>query len=240
VPDKILIVDDDKDFRYLFKDYLEGYDVIEAASGEEALGILKKPNEIDLVILDVMLPGVSGTDVLRQIKKSNPDLGVIILTAYASQDLAVEALRGHADDFIEKGMDIEDAEEIICKVLESKKAGAESEVIDLNGKIAKVKRFVERNCYKKISLNDVAKAISLSPKYLSRLFKQVTRMKFSDYKLSIKIGLAKDFLKKSGYNINQVADKLGYKNVESFIRQFKKSTGMTPTEFRKNKGQKKI
>lgn len=58
MPYNILLIDDDKDFRDEFRDYLEDYKVIEAASGAEALNLLRKPNEIDLVILDVMIAGV--------------------------------------------------------------------------------------------------------------------------------------------------------------------------------------
>lgn len=231
--EKILLVDDDKDFRYLFHDYLEGYDIIEASSGDDALAILKRPNEIDLVVLDVVMPGISGTDVLKEIKKTNPDLSVIILTAYGSKDMAVEALRSHADDFIEKGKDMNFAKDIIDAVLEKKKGGADGEPSNVKGKIEKVKRFIERNCFKKITLIDAAASVCLSPKYLSRLFKQSVKMGFSDYKLKIKIVKAKQLLVKANYNINQLSDKLGYQNAESFIRQFKRFTGLTPTAFRK-------
>lgn len=233
MPEKILLVDDDKDFRYLFRDYLEGYDIIEASSGDEALAALKKPNEIDLVVLDVVMPGISGTDVLKEIKKISPDLSVIILTAYGSKDMAIEALRSHADDFIEKGKDMDTAKDIIDAVLEKKRDGLVLECGNVKGKIEKVKRFIERNCFKKITLIDAAESVCLSPKYLSRLFKQSVKMGFSDYKLKIKVSKAKQLLIKASYNINQLADKLGYQNAESFIRQFKRFTGLTPTAFRK-------
>ena len=60
--------------------------------------LLRKPNEIDLVLLDVMMPGLSGTEVLREMKKLSPNLAIIILTGYSSKDVAIEALKGHADD----------------------------------------------------------------------------------------------------------------------------------------------
>ena len=66
---QILVVDDDADFREELRYCLDGYTVIEAANGPEALAILKKPNAIDLVILDAVMPKMSGTEVLREIKK---------------------------------------------------------------------------------------------------------------------------------------------------------------------------
>jgi two-component system response regulator YesN len=230
---KILLVDDDKDFRSLFKECLEDYEILEAVSGQEALRMLKKAHDIDLVILDIVMPGLSGTDALREIKKTDPGLAVIIFTAYGSKDAAVEALRGHADDFIEKGADIAETKRIIDHVLEARKKGVDTS--DINGKIERAKRFVERNCYKKVCLKEVAESICLSPKYVSRVFKQHTGQGFSQYRLKIKVREATVLLKDTGYSISQIADKLGYKNVESFIRQFKKITGITPSSCRKEK-----
>ncbi|MDD4954852.1 MAG: AraC family transcriptional regulator, partial [Candidatus Omnitrophica bacterium] len=102
----------------------------------------------------------------------------------------------------------------------------------INDKMDKVKRFIERNCFKKISLDDAASTVFLSPKYLSRIFKQSTGMGFSDFRLHIKIDRAKELLEKTGYKVDQISDKLDYQNTESFIRQFKKLTGLTPTQYR--------
>jgi len=71
---QILMVDDDAEFREELRDCLESYTVIEAGNGAQALAILKKPNVIDLVILDAVMPHVSGTEVLREIKKSGQGL----------------------------------------------------------------------------------------------------------------------------------------------------------------------
>lgn len=232
MPYNILLVDDNKDFRDEFRDYLEDYEVIEASNGEEALNLLRKPNEIDLVILDVMMPGLRGTEVLKEIKGMAPDLGIIILTGYSSKDVAIEALKGRADDYIEKPLNIDKTKEIIEKILEAKKGVGDINTSDVKGKIERVKRFAERNYHKRVCLKDVAALVYLSPKYLSRIFKQNTGMEFSEYKLEIKIKRAKEFLKKTGCNINQISYKLGYQNTESFTRIFKRITGYTPREYR--------
>jgi len=236
MPYKILLVDDDKDFRREFSYALDEYEVIEASSGREALELLKGPNEIDLVILDVMMPESSGTEVLKEIKNLAPELGIIILTGYGSKEVAVEALKGHADDYIEKPFDIQKTKETIEDILAKKRSKSYSmDSNDIKSKIERVKHFVERNFHKKVSLKDAAVRVCLSPKYLSRVFKQNTGMGFSQYKLSVKVKKAKEFLTKTGCNIEQISDKLGYQNVESFIRIFKSLTGRSPTEFRKNK-----
>jgi two-component system response regulator YesN len=238
--EKILIVDDDYDLRGELKDYLDGYDVVEASSGEEALNLLKVANEIGLVILDVMMPGISGLDVLTELKKTDPNLAIIILTGHSSKDVAIEALKSHADDYIEKPLNIGRIKEAVEKLLAKRRGEVEISAMGLKDKIEKVKGFIQRNCYKKITLKEAAEAVCLSPKYLSRIFKEQLRTGFSDYKLALKIEKAKELLDKSGYNVNQISEKLGYENAESFIRQFKKLTRKTPTEYRKKTAKRTI
>lgn len=235
MPYNILLVDDDRDFRDEVRDYLEDYRIIEASNGEEALKLLRKPNEIDLVILDVMMPGLHGTEVLKEIKRIAPDLGIIILTGYSSEDVAIEALKGHADDYIEKPLNINKIKESIEDLLEATEKKSSIDTSSIRGKIERVRHFAERNYHKKVCLKDAAQAVCLSPKYLSRIFKENTGIEFSQYKLEIKIAKSKELLEKSGYNIDQISDIMGYQNIESFTRIFKKLTGYTPTEYRKRK-----
>ncbi|MFH1260072.1 MAG: response regulator [Elusimicrobiota bacterium] len=235
MPNKILLVDDDPEFREEFKACFEEYPIIDVANGESALKILEQPNDIDLVMLDVKMPGISGIEVLKKLKAISPDLGIIILTGSASREVIIEALKGHADDYLEKPLNVEVVKEIIEKVLENKRGLNDINSSDTKGKIEKVKDFIERNCFKKTMLTDAAGIIYLSPKYLSRIFKQNTGESFSRYRLKIKIEKAKEFLLKTGYNVNQIAEKLAYENTESLIREFKKITGFTPTKYRKKK-----
>ncbi len=231
--DKILIVDDDEGLRSELREYLEGYDVVEVSDGEAALKLLSRANEIGLVILDVKMPGVNGLDVLAEIKNKDPHLKTIILTGHSSKDVAIEALKARADDYLEKPVGLGRLKETVEGLLETRRGESGLNEQGLKGKINKVMRFMERNWYKKITLKEAAGAVCLSPKYLSRIFKEITKKGFIDYKLELKIGKAKELLKKGDYNINQISERMGYENTESFIRQFKKIAGCTPTEYRK-------
>lgn len=237
--EKILIVDDDEDLRLELRGLLEGYEVVEASSGEQALSLLRRANEIKVVLLDVMMPGISGLDVLTEIKKTDPKLNIVILTGHSSKDVAIEALRARADDYIEKPIQVNKIKDVVERLLETKSGENNTSPLDLKGKIEKVKLFIKRNCYKKTGLKDAANAVYLSPKYLSRIFKEHTGAGFTAYRLRIKIGKAKELLLKSAYNVNQIAEKLGYENTESFIRQFKKLTKYSPTEYRTKAGKKR-
>ena len=232
--EKVLIVDDDSIFREEFKDCFEDhYDITEAASGAEALKILSGPNELDLVVLDVRMPGMSGLEVLKKIRKAAPEIGIVILTGHSSKDVAIEALRSRADSYIEKPFDIDKAREILDSVLDSGKKGGKSPDVDAEDRLERVKRYLQRNCFKKVSLEDAADAVCVSPKYLSKIFKERTGTGFSEYKLKIKAEEAKKLLKTTAYNVDQISGKLGYENTESFIRLFKRMTGRTPAQYRK-------
>ena len=237
--EKILLVDDDKEFRAEFKEYLDGYDIVEAGDGEQVLNLLKKPNEIVLVILDVKMPGLKGTLVLKKIKELNPNLHTIILTGCGTKDTAIEALRGRADDYMEKPLDLDKLRSLIYEMMEKTHTNGNSDMNGLNGKIQKAKRFIERNCFQKIVLKDAANSIYISPKYLSRIFSQGMGISFNEYRLKTKMDKAKEFLAKKNYSISQLSAKLGYQNVESFITQFRKRFKCTPVEYRRKHGRKK-
>jgi two-component system response regulator YesN len=231
MPYNILLVDDDNDFREEFCELFDDYHFIEAQNGREALDALAKPNEIDLVILDVKLPDMRGTKVLQEMKRMAPTLPVIILTGYSSKDVAIEALKGNADDYIEKPIDVDKAIESIRMLLERSGAGS-VDTEGTSGKIARIKSFLDRNYHKKVSLDEAAALVCLSPKYLSRLFRERTGQGFNEYRLQHKIEHATELLRNSEATVNQIAWQLGYQNAESFIRIFKKTTGRTPSEFR--------
>jgi len=104
---KILIIDDEKNIRLTLRDILEddGHQVFDAESGEAGLKLLKTAN-VDLVLLDVRLPGMDGVAVLKAIRKFDPDLDVIMISGHATVGTAVDALRVGAYDFLEKPLSL--------------------------------------------------------------------------------------------------------------------------------------
>ncbi len=100
---RVLIVDDEEDIRESLDALLtlEGYSVDQAQNGSEGLRRLDS-REYDLVLLDLMMPDRSGMDVLRELRERDRDVPVFMVTAYGSIDVAVEALKAGANDFIQK------------------------------------------------------------------------------------------------------------------------------------------
>lgn len=102
-PAKILIVDDEENVRFFLQEALErdGHQVIAVENGETALKRLES-DEFDLALIDLKLPGIGGMQVLAALRQASPDTIVIMLTAYASLETAVEALRQGAHDYLFK------------------------------------------------------------------------------------------------------------------------------------------
>jgi len=111
---KILVVDDDQNMREFLEIMLsrENYLVACAASAEKALGYCRK-EQFDLVITDMKMPGVDGIEFIKRLKDIAPETMVILITAYASGETAVAAMKEGVYDYIEKGFDVEDLKTII-------------------------------------------------------------------------------------------------------------------------------
>lgn len=114
----ILVVDDELGPRESLRMILKPiYEVHTASSGQEALQFINK-EKIDLVTLDLKMPGIPGLDVLREIKKNQEDIEVIIITGYGTLPNAMEAIQCGAVDFISKPFNVADIVAVVSKSIE--------------------------------------------------------------------------------------------------------------------------
>lgn len=117
---RILIVDDDRNTREGLERALKfRYEVILAPDAQSGLNILKE-QVIDLILSDIRMPGLSGMEFLEKVKEASPDTPFILLTAYGSVEVAVEAMRSGAYDFLQKPVDLDQLELRIERALETK------------------------------------------------------------------------------------------------------------------------
>jgi two-component system response regulator AtoC len=114
----ILVVDDEETIRFCLKEALEseGYEVYTEEDGEKSLSLVKTVIP-DLVILDLKLPGMSGLDLLREIKSHDSNILVILLTGHGSVDTAVSAMKAGAFDYLEKPFKMEHVKVVVEKAL---------------------------------------------------------------------------------------------------------------------------
>jgi two-component system phosphate regulon sensor histidine kinase PhoR len=115
----ILVVDDEKFFQDLMANILseEGYQVQIAGSGEDALKACSE-GDFQVVVMDLVLPDIMGTEVLARVRERDPDVAVIMVTAYASMESAIEALKAGAYDYIKKPIVKEDLVYSVERALE--------------------------------------------------------------------------------------------------------------------------
>jgi DNA-binding NtrC family response regulator len=115
---RIMVIDDENIVGRMIKTVLEqdGYIVEAFLNATPALSRLKE-EKFDVVITDLKMKGIDGMEVLHTVKKESPDTRVIMITAFASLDAAVEALRGKVDDFFPKPVKIKDLKACIERLL---------------------------------------------------------------------------------------------------------------------------
>lgn len=117
---KILVVDDEHLIRWSLEQNLkkQGYEVVTAGNGEDALRIARE-EQPDLVLLDIQLPGISGIEALEKLKEMDEDILVIMVTAHGGLDIAVNAMRLGAYDYVSKPFNLDELSIIIKKSLET-------------------------------------------------------------------------------------------------------------------------
>lgn len=119
---KILIVDDSPLVCEMFKNLLakKGYEITSVSDGTSALKLLGR-ERFSVVLLDLIMPGMGGIDVLKSYRKVNQEICIIVVTAYGSEETAIEAIREGADDFIVKEYDTDGLDSIITRGLEKRR-----------------------------------------------------------------------------------------------------------------------
>ncbi len=124
---RILVVDDERSMRELLAIVLgrEGYEVVVAESGRQALDELER-RPVDLLISDIHMPDMTGLDVLRTAKGMNPDLAGIMVTAFASTETAIDALRMGAYDYIHKPFNVDELKIVVLGALERRRLKREN------------------------------------------------------------------------------------------------------------------
>ncbi len=114
----ILVVDDDADMRELIHDMLKdrGHHVTTAASGQEALKLLGEA-DFAVVVSDLRMKGMQGLELLSEIRRTNPDIGVVLMTAFGSVETAVEAMKHGASDYLTKPVKKDDLVRVVERVI---------------------------------------------------------------------------------------------------------------------------
>ena len=216
--------------------------------------------EADLILMDIEMPGMNGLDAARAVLAQRPSCRVIFVTAYSLFQYAHEAVHLGACDYLLKPVDPDELEASIRRAIRQVEAErrlealapvqqepepelsapeaeeaphAESENNQTALVMAHVRRYLEANYMFDISLDSVGEILHISPAYLSAQFKKYQKMNFLDCLTELRINAAKELLNDPFRSSAEVASMVGYEDASYFARAFKKRTGVTPTQYRK-------
>lgn len=254
---RILVVDDEKIVRKGIVALLpwSNYDmkvIGEAESYLKALNFLEN-NAVDLLFVDITMPGKSGFDLIKEVRSKFPSVWIVVLTCHQDFSYIQDALRLGAIDYIIKTqLELEPVEEILERISErikydknNKKITNSSDVEtafanskypeEINEGILNALNYIEGNITNHISQDEAAKHANMSKGYFSRCFKEIVGKLFIEYVQEAKIKKAKELLQRSNRPVYLIAEQLGFQDEKYFSRLFKVFTGLLPSEFRKQR-----
>lgn len=234
----ILLVDDDSTIREVIGDALDGqYTIFEASCYSEAIKFSNQ--QIDLALIDYVLPDSDGFETLQALRKWFPALPAIIMTAYGSESVALKAMRSKVTDYIKKPLKLSYLKLRISEILgqETKRRQYEKSEKEENREgfiLDGIAAYIEENYMKPLTLDILARKVSMNKFRFCRAFKEQVGQTFISYLNNIRIRNATQILRKNDLNITEIAYIVGYKHIVHFDRVFKDIHGVSPREYRKN------
>jgi len=218
----------------------------EASDGVEALEILRRES-IDILFADVNMPSMDGLMLAKAAKEVNPKIKVVIITGYNYFDYALTAIKAGVDDFVLKPLSRSDVAEILAKQVaklrqeeQQRDAMSSIDVIkklsssddDIALKKTLAKEMEENYKNSSFSLIELASHVSLSPGYLSTLFKRIFGIAFQDYLTAMRLERAKILLLSTNLKNYEIADCVGFEDANYFSTSFKRKYGLSPSHYR--------
>ncbi|ANE48387.1 hypothetical protein SY83_21250 [Paenibacillus swuensis] len=242
---EVMIVEDEMKIREGIRkvvECVEGYKVTaEASDGASALNQIRGGISADLLISDIRMEGMSGLEMIKEIRETGLNLRVLIISGYGDFQYARLALRYGVADYLLKPVNHIELTQFLMNYKKERtsqlpvpsSASEENQGLGHERKIIKeVKAMIQQKLAEEITLRSVADQVFLNPKYLSVLFKSETGTNFSDYVEACRMEKAKKLIRDTHLKVYEIAGMCGYNNPKHFMVVFKQQTGMTPSEYR--------
>lgn len=202
-----------------------GY-IASVMDGKTAMKMMAS-STFDLVVLDINLPDIQGTEILHEINIRYPDTKVIMATAYSDYDHMRASVKDNAFDYLLKPYSIETFRDAVSAYLLS----VESDSFGTLSAVGTVKKYIEENYMNDISLDDIASRAGFDKSYIGRVFKKSEGMTIMTYLLNWRINRAEALLKK-GMNVSEACYSVGFRDPAYFSKCFKKVKGYSPSSGR--------
>ena len=212
------------------KHFVDELEIFASSNGRKASQICDEVKP-DIALLDIEMPGMNGIELAKYIKERYANCIIIFITAYDRFDYAIEAMHIKAFDYLLKPWKEERLCELINTAIENVRSMQKKDSIVHSQKDI-IKDYIDRNYKNDISAKDVAGILGYSDVYFSKVFKQLFDDNFINYLTKVRIDRAKVLLKDVSFNIKEVGKSVGYADSNYFTKVFKRSIGISPSEYR--------
>ncbi|MER0122295.1 response regulator [Streptococcus sp. ZJ93] len=238
---KLMIVEDEYLVRQGISSLLDfeklGMEVLaEAENGVEAWELFQK-KQADVLLTDINMPQMNGIRLAQLVKEHYPETHIVFLTGYDDFDYALSAVKLGADDYLLKPFSKADVEEMLVKVKikldKEEKRQQISDLVEQSETSSLAQLIQERLADQDLSLKSLAQDLGFSPSHLSVVLKKELGLPFQDYLIQERMKKAKLLLLTTDLKIYEIAEQVGFEDMNYFSQRFKQVVGVTPRQFKK-------
>ena len=194
-------------------------------------------NPADILLTDINMPQMNGLELSKLVRDQAPKCHIVFLTGYDDFDYARTAIKLGADDYLLKPFSKDDVEEMLAKVqtkLDKERKKAQIQNLVDQGQHSELEEAIhERLAESELRLKNLAFQLGFSPSYLSVLIKKELGLPFQDYLIQERMKKAKLLLLTTDLKIYEIAEQVGFEDMNYFSQRFKQVVGLTPRQFKK-------
>ncbi|MCL2361291.1 MAG: response regulator [Defluviitaleaceae bacterium] len=234
----LALVDDETYILELLKDVFPwaemGFKIVAYCSASHEMLAYLQENPVDVLLTDIILGGETGLELSEAARKIKPNIIIVILSAHSEFEYARTAMRLNIFDYLLKPITHEGVTKCFAAIRDKLDIARNLHKTnqDENYRLNLIKSYIDKHVGEDISLESMAALIAMNPAYFSRFFKRHQGMSFHDYLVARRMEKAIDLLQDPRNKVFEICAKVGYYGKQSFYKQFRKHTGLTPVQYR--------
>ena len=218
--------------------------IFEAGNAEKCLEIIDK-EQIDIIMLDINMPNTDGLTLAKMLKEKNKNFAIIMVTGYDYFEYMQTAIRLGVDDYLLKPVNKTDIELVLKRMIDKiEKIRLENRLLELNvtsesipsgdnSSFKTVREYMNEHLFDSdLSLGYMAENLGFNSSYLSGIIKQIYGIPFQEYVALKRLEQAKILCLSTDMKNYEIAEEIGYEDVNYFTNRFKKTFGITPKQFK--------
>ena len=219
-------------------------EIFEAGNAEKCLEITDK-EQIDIIMLDINMPNTDGLTLAKMLKEKNKNFAIIMVTGYDYFEYMQTAIRLGVDDYLLKPVNKTDIELVLRRMIDKiEKIRLENRLLELkvtsecilsgdNSSFKAVREYMNEHLFDSdLSLGYMAENLGFNSSYLSGIIKQIYGIPFQEYLTLKRMEQAKILCLSTDMKNYEIAEEIGYEDVNYFTNRFKKTFGITPKQFK--------